>query len=180
MTDAEWRGLCTALARPEWLQDPRFATPAGRQEHIEARLAMTQQSLLDRPAAEWLEIFARHDVPAAPALTRNELIEHPQIRASELLMETEHPVGGRIRQARVAARFEGTPVQEPPGAPALGEHTDAILAEIGCTPAQIDDLRARGAIGPQRTPRPAPEPIDIEQELEALVSRTSDSTYGVN
>ncbi len=180
MTNSEWRGLCAALERPEWLRDARFATPAGRQEHIEDRLAMTQEALLDRTAAEWLETFARHDVPAAPALTRNELIEHPQIRESELLIETDHPAGGRLRQARVAARFEGTPVDEPRGAPALGEHTDAVLTEIGLSREQIADLRARGAIGPQRDPAPPPEPIDIEQELVALASRTSNSAYGVN
>ena len=149
MSNAEWEALCRALERPEWLSDERFATPAGRDEHVNERLAMTQEALLERTAVEWLEILDRHDVPCAPALTRNELIEHPQILASEIVMEVDHPTAGRLRQARPAARFEGTPAAGPRGAPHLGEHTDELLAELGYDGARIAALRDRGAIGPQ-------------------------------
>src|SRR3984885_8392102 len=130
-TDREWTALTRALDRPEWLEDPRFKTPALRQKHINERLAMIQEVLLTRPAAEWLERLTAEGVPCAPVLTRSRMIEHPQVVANGIVVEIEHPGAGRLRQARAAARFSATPVGIRRGAPVLGEHTDEILAEIG-------------------------------------------------
>ncbi len=130
-TDREWAALTRALDRPEWLEDPRFATPALRHAHINERLAMTQEVLRTRPAAEWLERLTSAGVPCAPVLTRSRMISHPQVAANGIVVESEHPGAGRLRQARPAARFSVTPTSAHRGAPALGEHTDEILAEIG-------------------------------------------------
>ena len=129
-TDREWAALTRALDRPEWLEDPRFATPALRHTHINERLEMTQEVLRTRTAAEWLERLTAHSVPCAPVLTRGRMIEHPQIVANGIVIETEHPRAGRLRQARPAARFSATPTSVRRGAPALGEHTEEVLAEL--------------------------------------------------
>ena len=134
-TDREWTALTRALGKPEWLDDPRFASPALRQKHINERLAMTQEVLLTRPAAEWLERLTAEGVPCAPVLTRGRMIQHPQVVANGIVVETEHPQAGLLRQARPAARFSGTPVTNRRGGPELGEHTEEILAEIGFVPA---------------------------------------------
>src|SRR5579863_1106367 len=130
-TDREWAALTRALERPEWLEDPRFVSPALRQKHINERLAMTQEVLLTRPAAEWLERLTAEGVPCAPVLTRSRMIQHPQVVANGIVVETDHPEAGRLRQARPAARFSGTQVTNRRGGPELGEHTEEILAEIG-------------------------------------------------
>jgi len=132
-TDREWAALTRALGRPEWLDDPRFATPALRHKHIDERLTITQEVLRTRPAAEWLERLTAEGVPCAPVLTRSRMIEHPQVVANGVVIETEHPGAGLLRQARPAARFSGTPTSVRRGAPELGEHTDQILTEIGFT-----------------------------------------------
>jgi len=142
-TDRQWLGLTRALEKPEWLNDPRFRTPALRQENANDRLAMTQAVLKTRPAAEWLEILTREDVPCAPVLTRTSLMDHPQVRANGIVVETEHESAGPLRQARPAARFSVTPAEIRQGAPTLGQDTKAILSELGYSAGEIAALRTK-------------------------------------
>ena len=114
-TDREWVALTRALDRPEWLDDPRFKTPALRQKHIDERLAMIQEVLLTRPAAEWLERLTAEGVPCAPVLTRSRMIEHPQVVANGIVVETEHPGAGRLRQARARGAVLGHAGGHPAG-----------------------------------------------------------------
>jgi crotonobetainyl-CoA:carnitine CoA-transferase CaiB-like acyl-CoA transferase len=142
LTDRQWAGLARALDRPEWLEDARFKTPALRQKNIDARLQLTQDALVTRPAAEWLERLTAADVPCGPVQTRNEVIRHPQVLEMGIVVETEHPAAGRLRQARAAARFSSTPTEIRRGAPRLGEHTEEILGELGYSLADIAELRS--------------------------------------
>ena len=140
MSDKQWAGLTRAFGRPDLLEDPRFATPELRDRNVNERLALIQEVLKTRTTQEWLELLDREDVPCAPALTRHQVIQHPQVVASEVLVEHEHPVAGRVRQTRTPARFEGTPPGAPRGAPRLGEHNAEILAELGYSESEIEDL----------------------------------------
>jgi crotonobetainyl-CoA:carnitine CoA-transferase CaiB-like acyl-CoA transferase len=145
-TNRQWQGLVAALDQPQWLDDPRFRTPALRAENVEARLQLTQDVLIGRPSAEWLERLTRADVPCAPVLTRSEVIGHPHVEAMEIVAEYAHKQAGRLRQARAAARFSATPTAIARGAPALGEHTDEVLAELGYSPAEIAALLGESAL----------------------------------
>jgi crotonobetainyl-CoA:carnitine CoA-transferase CaiB-like acyl-CoA transferase len=142
LTDRQWAGLARVVGRPEWLEDERFKTPALRQKNIDARLQLTQEALMVRPAAEWLEALTAADVPCGPVLTRNQVIRHPQVAALGLVVETEHPRAGRLRQTRPAARYSRTSPEIRRGAPALGEHTQEILAELGYSAREIAELSA--------------------------------------
>ena len=146
-TDKQWQGLCQALEHPEWLDDPRFATPALRHENIDARLELTQQALATRSSAEWLERLEAHDVPCVPVLKRREMISHPQIVESGSLVEYDHPEAGRLRQARPAARFSETPAEVRHGGPALGQHNSDVLSELGLDEAEIAALHDAGVLG---------------------------------
>src|SRR3954462_11731975 len=116
-TNKQWEGLTRALDRPEWLDDPRFKTPASRAENIDARLQMTQDVLIGGTSAEWLDKLTKADVPCGPVLTRKEVIRHPHVAALELVEQYDHPQAGRLRQARAAARFSATPTAIQRGAP---------------------------------------------------------------
>ena len=139
-SNKEWVALTRALDKPEWLDDPRFKTPALRQRNIDDRLIMTQEVLLTRPAAFWLERLTTEGVPCAPVLTRSQMIQHPQVQATGIVVETDHKDAGRIRSARPAARFSATPASIRRGGPALGEHSESLLAELGYSHAEISAL----------------------------------------
>ena len=141
----DWHKLADACARPEWKEDPRFLTSAGLEENKSARLELTQEALRARTTADWIVRLEEFDVPAAPVLTRREMIRHPQIAANALIIETEHPIAGRLRQTRPPAQFSGTPI--PPSSPGavLGEHTTDVLTEAGLTETEISALLDAGA-----------------------------------
>ena len=85
MGNKEWTALTRALERPEWLDDARFKTPALRDQNIDDRLQMTQDVLKSRTTEEWLERLEAEGVPCAPVLTRDQVIAHPQVLASNIL-----------------------------------------------------------------------------------------------
>jgi crotonobetainyl-CoA:carnitine CoA-transferase CaiB-like acyl-CoA transferase len=146
MSNKEWVSLAKALGHPEWLEDERFKTPEQRDLNIDARLQMTQDVLKSRATEEWLEHLEAAGVPCAPVLTRDQVIAHPHVLAGDILLESDHPAAGRLRQTRTAARFE-TPTVVRRGAPKLGEHTGEILRELGVSEAEIGELGRQGAIG---------------------------------
>lgn len=148
--DRDWQGLCRAVGRPEWLEDGRFATVAGREENKPARLELTQSALLEDTTAGWMSRLEAEDVPCAPVLTRAEMRAHPQVVANGIVQESDHPEAGRLRMAGPPARFSATPTEPVAPARALGADTQAVLAEAGFGDEEIAALVAAGvAKGPQ-------------------------------
>ena len=131
VSDSEWQGLARALDHPEWLDDERFKTAGGRVAYAKERLDQTASVLKSRTTREWLEKLDDEQVPCAPILPLADVIRHPQVVANELIVESEHPAVGRIRQPRAAARFDRTPTTLERPAPTHGQHTEEILKELG-------------------------------------------------
>jgi crotonobetainyl-CoA:carnitine CoA-transferase CaiB-like acyl-CoA transferase len=145
-TNVQWVALTGALGRKEWLDDPRFRTPALRQQNVEDRLRLTQEALKAGNSADWLDKLTKAQVPCAPVLTRNQVMRAPQVEALGLVVETSHHKAGKLRQTRPAARFSRTPSEIRRGAPALGEDAGAILAELGLSAGEIAALREAGVV----------------------------------
>ncbi|MFP6654657.1 MAG: CoA transferase [Myxococcota bacterium] len=131
VSDSEWQGLARALEHPEWLDDKRFKTAGGRVAYAKERLDQTADVLKTRTTEEWLSILDAENVPCAPILSLSEVIRHPQIIENELIIESDHPVVGRLRQPRAAAQFDRTPTSLARPAPTHGQHTNEILKELG-------------------------------------------------
>ena len=144
----EWQGFCRAADKPEWLEDPRFQDAAGLVSHAAERIEMIAEVLQTRTTGAWLEGLDREDVPCAPVLTRDDVHLHPQVQANGILVESEHPAAGLMRQPRPAEEMDGTPSAIRRPAPLLGEHTDEILAEFGFGDDEISRLHPTGGSGP--------------------------------
>jgi crotonobetainyl-CoA:carnitine CoA-transferase CaiB-like acyl-CoA transferase len=143
----EWQAFCRAAEKPEWLEDPRFQSTAGLVANAKERLEMMADVIKTQPTEHWLDVLDREDVPCAPVLTRDEVHLHPQVKANGIIVEDEHPVVGRVRQARPAERMDRTPSEITRGAPLLGQHTDEVLEEVGLKREDIAALRASGVLG---------------------------------
>ncbi|MEP3275143.1 MAG: CoA transferase [Stappiaceae bacterium] len=143
MQDKQWAHFTRAVNRPDLASDPRFATPALREINKDARLDAIQEAVRAYKADDIIELLEAADVPCAPILTRTEMRQHPQVLANEIVIETDHPHAGRLRQARQPAVFSKTPTSVRRGAPALGEHTREVLEEIGLDEDLIDMLAGR-------------------------------------
>lgn len=130
MQDKQWRAFCECVGKEALLTDERFATAAAREINKDARLQEIQNAVVGFAADDILKRLEDAGVPCAPVLTRTEMRQHPQVAANGIIVETDHPHAGRLRQARSPAVFSKTPTSIRRGAPKLGEHTDEILNEL--------------------------------------------------
>ena len=143
--DKEWERFAHAAERPDILDDERFRTAEGREVFKNERLELIQSVLRELTTDVWIARLESRDVPCAPVLTRRGMIGHPQINANGLVVETDHPEAGRLRQTRSAAQFSVTEPEYRRGAPVLGGQTREILSEHGFDRDAIAVLEASGA-----------------------------------
>ena len=144
--DRLWQPFCEAIERPALAADPRFATRENRRRRRAELTALLAEVFRPRTVADWMARLERHDVLCAPVNRYADLPGDPRVLATQLIVEQEHPKAGRFRTLDTAIRFERTPGGIRTPAPALGEHTDAVLGEAGLTAQEIGGLRAGGVI----------------------------------
>lgn len=149
-SDKEWADMCNGLNKPDWLADERFKTQSLRSKNRQARLLLLEEVLLTNTVAHWLDALDKADVPCAPVLPRRAITDHPQVVANKAVETIDQPGVGPIRQARPAARFEGSPARIHGTAPYLGQHTFEVLANIGYDQTAIDKLEDEGVIKQHR------------------------------
>jgi crotonobetainyl-CoA:carnitine CoA-transferase CaiB-like acyl-CoA transferase len=139
-----WLKLCKALELEHLADDPRFGSWLARLENNQALLPLIESKFRSKPREHWLELLAKHDIPAAPVQTVMEFMRHPAVRHHDMVREYEHPEVGRLRVMGQPIAFTDTPTRDPGPPPMLGEHTDAVLREIGYSADEIAGLVARG------------------------------------
>jgi crotonobetainyl-CoA:carnitine CoA-transferase CaiB-like acyl-CoA transferase len=135
------------VGEEQWIADPRFATDEARGDNGEILSARAAKWCAARTVAVALAELERAKVPAGPVLAPQQLLDDPHVKAAGYFAKAAFP--GLVQPAPIPA----TPVvlSETPGTvrmppPELGQHTDGILKGLGLTKAEIDDLRASGAI----------------------------------
>ncbi len=143
--DHQWPAFCAGLERPQWVDDPRFASSELRQRHRDELGAALAPLLRSRTRAEWLAELRRIDVPCAPVNEYPDLVADAQVQHNGLVGSVQDGQGRSVPDIRGAIRLQApsTPAR---AAPRLGEHTRELLGGLaGCTPQQVAALLARGA-----------------------------------
>ena len=137
---ANWLRLTEVIGAPELASDPRFADNAARLKNLPALVEILTPRFRARPTAEWLTRLEAAGVPAGPVLSIGEMLNDPQVRAREMVVELNHSRVGPVRALGAPVKFSATPARVARAAPVLGEHTREILREYGYTDAEIDRL----------------------------------------
>ncbi len=134
-----------AIGRPELKTDPRFNSALNRTRNARDYFRVQAEALAQRSTAEWLEILAAADVPAARYNSIDDLLEDPHLQDVGFWRMQEHPTEGRIRTTRVPVTFGGGMRAEMRPTPRLGQQTREILAEAGYDAAEIAAMLDSGA-----------------------------------
>jgi crotonobetainyl-CoA:carnitine CoA-transferase CaiB-like acyl-CoA transferase len=144
-SDRDWRPFCELVGRPDLAADARFADHRARQQNAAACTAALDEVFGARTFVEWKALLAEIDAPWAPVQAVEELLDDPQVAANGYLGDVTLDDGGRYRLPRVPVQFDerGPDLRR---APEHGEHTEAVLLELGYSWDEIAALGAAGAI----------------------------------
>ena len=141
-----WKRLCVAIDAPHLAEEPRFATNALRVENRSALVPQLERIFRERSVDDWLQRLRAAEVPAAPVNNLDRAFREPPVAEREMIVEYDHPDVGHVRLPGNPIKMSGLGTISRP-APRLGEHTDAVLAELlSLSGAQIAALRGQGAI----------------------------------
>ena len=143
VTRQQWTRLLEAVGIPD---DPGLDTPGGRARLAGGYLRQVSARLGAMTTAEAVEALSAKAIPVAPVLGLDEVHQHPQVVASRSIEEFEHPVLGRIRQANPPVRFDDENAARLRPAPALGQHTREILAELGLDADRLGSARSEAGV----------------------------------
>ena len=128
--------------------DPRFSDDFDPDDpdSIDAIESLSEQIksiLITKTCQEWLAIFDDAGVPAGPVRFIQELTDDEQVIANDMVVEVNHSLAGKVRMAGPMIQMSETPLEAKSASPALGEHTDQIMLELGYSEEEITDLRSR-------------------------------------
>ncbi len=144
--DGIWKRFCPALDRPELADDPRFRTNRDRLTNYAALKPELQRTMVTRTRAEWTQRFRAASVPCGAVRDVAEVLADPQLAAREMVATLDHPTAGPTRVIGTPIKLSDTPgsIRTPP--PTLGQHTDAVLGELGYDQDMIASLKTSGAV----------------------------------
>jgi crotonobetainyl-CoA:carnitine CoA-transferase CaiB-like acyl-CoA transferase len=139
-----WLALLKAADRMDLAADPRFKTRDTRRQNYQALETTLAPVFLTRSRAEWLRRLEANDVPVVPLYNVAEVLTDPQVRHLDLVEELAHPQAGKLQFIGGPVRYDGLAKEQSTPPPLLGEHSSAILKELGYDAADVEKLVAQG------------------------------------
>ena len=140
-----WKAICQVIGKPEWITDPDYATPEARLPRLKAVFDTIEAWTMTKTKFEAMEELNKHDIPCGPILSMEELAAEPSLRATGTIVEVDHPTRGKYLSVGNPIKLSES-ASEVTRSPLLGEHTHAVLEELGLSAAQIAALQAASVI----------------------------------
>ncbi|WP_235538371.1 CaiB/BaiF CoA-transferase family protein [Pelomonas sp. Root1444] len=144
--DRQFAKFCDVAGRPAWAADVRFATNSERVRHREVLVPLLEEVIRQRPRAEWLAALEAAKVPCGSINGIDEALNDPQARSRGAVVAVDHPLTPALRLVASPMKLSATPVQYRLAPPLLGQHSDELLREAGCSVEEITNWRAGGVI----------------------------------
>jgi formyl-CoA transferase len=144
---AVWKNICDIIGKPEWKEDPAYATPPARLDKIKAIFDTIEEWTKTKDKFEVMEICNPLNIPCGPILSMKEIAEEPSLRETGTIVEVDHPTRGKYLTVGNPIKLSDSP-SDVKRSPLLGEHTNEILAEVlGMSSDDIADVKSDGAVG---------------------------------
>jgi crotonobetainyl-CoA:carnitine CoA-transferase CaiB-like acyl-CoA transferase len=144
VSDAHWGRLFEAMGHTALIEDQRFATIAARSDNVDALYAVLADGMRARTTAEWLSVLGALDIPCGPVNTLEDLLEDEYLQETGFFPQMRHPLEGDVTLTAIPAQFSASPPSVRRLWPALGEHTQEVLREIGCSEQEIQTIAGSG------------------------------------
>jgi crotonobetainyl-CoA:carnitine CoA-transferase CaiB-like acyl-CoA transferase len=145
--DSQFAKFCTVAGHPEWSADARYATNPARVANRAALIPLLRQATVARTTHAWVEALEAAGVPCGPINRIDEVFADPHVRARGVRVTMEHGRAGTVDLVGNPIRMSATPVADRRAPPALGEHTDEVLADwLGLSRDAAAALRASGVV----------------------------------
>jgi crotonobetainyl-CoA:carnitine CoA-transferase CaiB-like acyl-CoA transferase len=141
-----FKRLAVALNRPEMAEREEFKGDKNRAKHRAVLNEEINQVTATRSTAEWVEILNKAGVPSGPIYTMDQVFADPQVQHLEAAATVKHPKLGDIRLVNQAVKLSRTKSSLATASPALGEHTEEVLAELGFNATDFDRFRNQKVI----------------------------------
>ncbi|MBO4969297.1 MAG: CoA transferase [Pseudomonas sp.] len=145
--DSQFRKFAEVAGRPEWVDDPRFATNKLRVANRSELVPLIRQATVFKTTAQWVAQLEAVGVPCGPINDLAQVFADPQVQARGLAMQLPHALAGLVPQVASPIRLSKTPVEYRNAPPLLGEHTRQVLEQVlGLKAATVEALRRSGVV----------------------------------
>ena len=146
--DEAWQSFCRAIDAAGLAKDERFLTTHDRLRNKPELIPLLQEIFAKGRVEDWVARLEEHRVPCAPVRTLMSMVDDPQVRANDMIIEAQSPDGVSLKLVGTPIKLSETPSSLRYAPPLLGQHSDEVLSELlGYTPAQLFALRDSGVIG---------------------------------
>lgn len=145
-SNVEWKALVHALGHPEWWEDDRFNSIAGRVSNFADIGGLVNDAFLDLNTQEALHRLQVHEVPSAPVLGLDEVFVDEQVVHNEVVKYWEHPTAGPVRSAKPPVQWSHTQHDHVWSADSLGQSTESVLRSHGYDDVALQQLRDLGVV----------------------------------